>query len=30
MEEKEEFIKVKHQNKVSNQDWVYKINEKFI
>ena len=30
MDETEEFIKTRHQNKVSNQDWAYKINEKFI
>lgn len=30
MEETEDFIKTRHQNKVSNQDWAYKINEKFI
>ena len=30
MEETEDFIKIRHQNKVSNQDWAYKINEKFI
>ena len=30
MDETEDFIKTRHQNKVSNQDWAYKINEKFI
>ena len=30
MDETENFIKTRHQNKVSNQDWAYKINEKFI
>jgi len=30
MDETEDFIKIRHQNKVSNQDWAYKINEKFI
>ena len=29
-DETEDFIKTRHQNKVSNQDWAYKINEKFI
>ena len=30
MDETEDFIKTRHQNKVSNQDLAYKINEKFI
>jgi len=30
MDETEDFIKTRHQNKVSNHDWAYKINEKFI
>lgn len=30
MDETGDFIKTRHQNKVSNQDWAYKINEKFI
>lgn len=29
MDETEEFIKIKHQNKDRNQEWVYKINKKF-
>ena len=29
-DETEDFIKTRQQNKVSNQDWAYKINEKFI
>lgn len=30
MDETEDFIKTRHKNSVSNQDWAYKINEKFI
>ena len=29
MDETEKFIKIKHQNKDRNQEWVYKINKKF-
>ena len=30
MDETEDFIKIRHKNSVSSQDWAYKINEKFI